>query len=140
MKNYFKELLDLANKSYSPYSNFQVSAVVVTKDGREYKGINIENASFGATICAERSALSAAITEGHSGNDIIEVHLIGKPADCPVDKIPFTTPCGICRQVISELTNDNVKVVVYQSEEQFRVLSKNDLLPNAFTGEEMEND
>lgn len=138
MKNYFNELWKLSENAYSPYSEFQVASIIVTTDGKEYRGINVENASFGATSCAERNAIYTAFADGINGNDIIEIHLIGKPRECKKEKLPLTTPCGICRQVINELTNENVKVIVYTNEDNFEIFSKFDLLPHAFTGEELD--
>jgi cytidine deaminase len=138
MKNYFNELVKLSKNAYSPYSEFQVAAIIVTKDGEEYKGVNIENASFGATLCAERSAISSALSDGVNGNDIIEIHLIGKPRKFKGAKFPLTTPCGICRQFIGEITNDSVNIIIYRSESDFKEFNMEDLLPNAFTGDELD--
>ncbi len=136
MKNYFNKLRELMNNSYSPYSDFQVAAIVVTTSGKEYQGVNVENASYGATLCAERNAISAAISQGVDGKEIIEIHLIGKPRES--EKIPFTMPCGICRQFISEIVNDEAKIVVYKSKDEFQAFNKKELLPYAFTGDELE--
>lgn len=134
--NYFKELLELTKKSYAPYSKFLVAAIVVCENGDEYHGVNIDNSSFGATMCAERNAIAQAIANGISGNEIIEIHLLGKPSK--LNAIPLTTPCGICRQVINEITNDNVRVYVYYGDGLVKEFNKEDLLPCAFTGDVFE--
>ena len=86
-----EEKLDkLLKNSYSPYSKFSVAAILVCNDGEEFNGVNVENISFGATICAERSAIFSAVS-----------------ADI--------TPCFMCRQVMAELFNDDVKIICHSS-------------------------
>jgi cytidine deaminase len=84
---------DAAANAYVPYSRFPVGAAVLTRDGAVYSGANIENASYGLTVCAERSAISAAVSDGH--REIVAV-AVSAP------KVPRTTPCGACRQVLNE--------------------------------------
>ena len=91
-----EKLLELQKNSYSPYSNFAVSAIVVMNDGKEFAGVNVENASYGATICAERNAILSAITEGYTKGDFKELYVM-------VSSGEIGTPCFQCRQVISEL-------------------------------------
>lgn len=91
-----EKLISLHKNSYSPYSNFQVSAIVVMKDGKTFSGVNVENASFGATICAERNAILSAITEGYTKGDFKELYVM-------VSSGEIGMPCFQCRQVISEL-------------------------------------
>ncbi len=89
--------------AYAPYSNFKVGAAVLTEDGKIYTGCNIENASYGATNCAERTAIFKAISEGHKTIEAIAI--VGVIND-------YTYPCGICRQVISEFASDNTKIIL----------------------------
>ena len=91
-----EKLLELLNNSYSPYSNFRVSAIAVMKDGKEFYGVNVENASYGVCNCAERSAIYGAISNGYKRYDFEKLYVM-----CDTDKLG--TPCFICRQVISEL-------------------------------------
>lgn len=91
-----EKLKELLKNSYSPYSNFAVSAIVVMKDGKEFNGVNVENASYGAGICAERSAILSAISNGYKKNDFKELYVM-------VSSGKIGMPCFICRQVISEL-------------------------------------
>ena len=91
-----EKLIKLHKNSYSPYSNFAVSAIVVMKDNKEFAGVNVENASYGATICAERNAILSAITEGYTKGDFKELYVM-------VSSGSIGTPCFQCRQVISEL-------------------------------------
>lgn len=91
-----EKLIELHKNSYSPYSNFKVSAIAVMKDGREFNGVNVENASYGATICAERSAILSAISSGYKKSDFKELYVMTSSKE-------VGTPCFMCRQVISEL-------------------------------------
>ena len=91
-----EKLIELHKNSYSPYSKYAVSAIVVMKDGKEYAGVNVENASYGSTICAERNAILSAITDGYTKGDFKELYVMVSSGD-------IGTPCFQCRQVISEL-------------------------------------
>lgn len=91
-----EKLIELHKNSYSPYSNYAVSAIAIMKDGKEFSGVNVENASFGATICAERNAILSAITAGYTKGDFQELYVMVSSGD-------IGTPCFACRQVISEL-------------------------------------
>jgi cytidine deaminase len=92
-----KEKLErLLENSYSPYSHFRVASIAVKKDGKEFNGVNVENAAYGSSICAERSAILAAISSGYKRYDFKELYVM-----CDSEKIG--TSCFACRQVISEL-------------------------------------
>ncbi|MEN8907396.1 MAG: cytidine deaminase [Clostridiales bacterium] len=123
----YMKLIEAANKiknnSYSPYSNFKVGAAVRTNDGSIFLGTNIENASFGATICAERVALFSAVSSGKK--DISEIAIIS-------DKDNIIFPCGICRQVMSEFTNDKTIIICSNKKMIYEVYKLKDLLPKTF--------
>lgn len=106
--------------AYAPYSNYLVGAAVLTADGSVISGCNVENASYPATICAERVALSAALAQGK--RDFVAIAVVTRNGG---------TPCGICRQVMAEL---GPEMIVYIGDEQgnFRTTSVADLLPGAF--------
>ena len=110
------KLTQLLNNSYSPYSNFRVATIVVMKDGKEFNGVNVENASYGAAICAERSAIVSAISAGYKKYDFKEIHVM-----CDNEKI--SSSCFICRQVISEMFNEDAKVVCMneKDEDEYKV-------------------
>ncbi len=91
-----EKLIELQKNSYSPYSHFAVSAIAVMKDGKEFYGVNVENASYGATICAERSAILSAISGGYKKGDFKELYVM-------VSSGEIGMPCFLCRQVITEL-------------------------------------
>ena len=129
-----KKMIELAmaarENAYVPYSKFKVGAVVLTKDGQIFKGCNIESASFTPTICAERTALSKAVSEGHRNIDTIVV--VGS-----LDKISF--PCGVCRQFIREFGKD-IRIISATSTENYKVFTIEELLPNSFGPEDLEHD
>jgi len=127
MKDSLKELL---NNAYAPYSNYRVGAIVVMKDGSIFKGINVENASYGATICAERNAINSAITAGYKKNDFKELHLM-------VSSNKFGFPCFICRQTISELCDNSMTIRLYKENgEELDVLYQ-DIITHPFTEENL---
>lgn len=102
----FEELRENMKNSYSPYSNYKVSACLVTKDGRKYFGVNVENGSFGGTICAERVAITKAISEGENSHNFKEIHVLGSGKTKAV-------PCFICRQTFAEFFDKDVTIYVY---------------------------
>ena len=110
-------------RSYSPYSKFRVGAALLTKSGKVYTGCNIENASYGATICAERTAIFKAVSEGFV--DLDKIAIVS-------DTLDKTYPCGICLQVMNEFMKDGSVVLVdkFNNIEEYKV---KDLLPNGFS-------
>ncbi len=126
-----KELIDLAKKgmqnAYTPYSNFKVGAAVLVDDGTVFTGCNIENASYGATICAERTAMVKAVSEGYTHFKKIAIVSSGNF---------FTYPCGICRQFMTEFMKDGI-VVLEDKEEGIKEFSLEELLPNGFTNDDL---
>jgi cytidine deaminase len=118
-----EKLLELQKNSYSPYSNYKVSAIVVMKDGIEFKGVNVENASYGATVCAERSAILSAISNGYKKGDFKELHIMTSNKG---------TPCFLCRQVISELFDKDVQVICYSTNGESKTYTVEELCPYPF--------
>jgi cytidine deaminase len=110
------------NNAYAPYSKFKVAAAVRTKSGRVYTGVNIENASYGLTICAERVAVFKAVSEGDRDIEAVAVY---------TDTEEPTPPCGACRQVIAEFNPD--ALIVMASRKKTVVARLSELLPHAFT-------
>ncbi|HOM01442.1 MAG TPA: cytidine deaminase [Acetivibrio sp.] len=115
---------DMKKNSYSPYSNFRVGAAVLTKSGKTFGGVNVENASFGATICAERTAVFKAVSAGE--REIVAVAISS-------DSDEYTFPCGICRQVLREFGDDDTRVICGNKNGEFTVFTLGQLLPNAFS-------
>ncbi|HOJ19407.1 MAG TPA: cytidine deaminase [Ignavibacteriaceae bacterium] len=120
--------LEGQKKSLPTYSNFHVGAALETADGKIYLGGNIESASYSLTICAERTAIFKAISEGERNFKAIAV--VG-------DTVEFCAPCGACRQVISDLCGD-IDVVMINSSRETKVLKISELLPFAFTSKDLE--
>jgi cytidine deaminase len=108
--------------AYVKYSNFKVGAALLTKSGKVYTGCNIENSSYGATICAERVAFTKAISEGEKEFEAIAI--VGSGGD-------YTYPCGICRQFMSEFGLD--LKLIFENGENIKIFTLNQLLPEAFT-------
>ena len=105
--------------SHSPYSRFRVGAAVLTTSGKIYSGCNIENSSYGLTVCAERTALFKAVSEGESSFVALAI---------ASDERTATPPCGACRQVIMDLAGD-IDVVLSARDRTFTVLKSTELLP-----------
>lgn len=101
-----EKLQRLLKKSYSPYSHFAVSAIVVMNDGSEFNGVNVENASYGATVCAERNAINAAISAGYGKGDFKSINIM-------VSSEKISTCCFVCRQVINEFFDSSAFVHCY---------------------------
>ena len=118
-----EKAVEMAKAAYAPYSHFQVGAAVLAESGRIYGGANVENASYGATMCAERSAIFAAVSAGERRLAAIAV---------------TETPCGLCRQVMREFCDPKAfKVIVGKSADDFRVFTLDELLPESFGPEHL---
>jgi cytidine deaminase len=113
--------------AYVPYSNFRVGAALLTENNEIYTGCNIENAAYGSTNCAERTALFKAVSEGK--RKFKRIAIIS-------DSEHFTYPCGICRQVLAEFSV-NIEVIVANNKGEFKVHKFSDILPYAFTNEDL---
>lgn len=126
-----KAALKTRENAYAPYSQFAVGAAVLTKDGQVYTGCNIENASFGATNCAERTALFKAVSEGNK--EFVKIAIVGGQVGEEITE--FAYPCGVCRQVMAEFSNPKeLKVLIAKSEEEYLEKTLEELLPNSFGG------
>lgn len=131
MLKQYELALKARENAYAPYSNYKVGACLVLNDGNFIIGSNVENSSYGLTNCAERSALFAAISQGYKKEDFKEIVI------ATVNETPGS-PCGACRQVISELMNQEAQVTLINTKLTNTInLKVKDLLPYAFTGEEL---
>lgn len=121
------------NNAYTPYSNFRVGAALLTMDGRVFLGANIENSSFGATICAERSAFAAAVSSGARSFEGIAI--VGAPGG----KEPETPcpPCGICRQFMSEFCGPEFPIYLADGQGGVQKRLLGELLSDAFGSDQM---
>lgn len=114
-------------KAYAPYSHFQVGAALLAKDGRVFTGCNVENATYGATICAERTAVTKAVSEGV--REFEKIAIVASSGD-------YAAPCGICRQVLFEFMPEG-KVVLWSELEGEKEFALTELLPFGFRGEDI---
>lgn len=120
--------LEARSMAYAPYSHFQVGAALLTADHRIYQGGNIENASYGATNCAERTAFFKAVSEGTREFKAIAI-AGGREGMEPED---YCYPCGICRQVMQEFTRPDFTVYIVKSKTEYQELTLEELLPYSF--------
>lgn len=120
-----KRAIRVSGNAYAPYSLFKVGAAILTYDGFIFEGCNVENASFGATLCAERVAVGAMTAAGLKGIEAIAV--------ASDKKIIY--PCGICRQVIAEFIDDADRkcIICAKSQNEYEIYSLNDLFPKSFS-------
>lgn len=118
------KLLELQKNSYSPYFNFRVSAIVVTKDNKEFGGVNVENAN-GTSICAERNAIASCVAAGYKKGDIESIHIL-------TDGEKIGTPCFSCRQVLLEFMDKDNLVYCYDKQGNFLKYTIDELCPYPF--------
>lgn len=121
-----EKLEELIKNSYAPYSKYHVASIVVTKDGKEFNGVNFENASYGATICAERNAIGNAISNGYTKGDFKEIFVMTETNDEP------GTCCFICRQVLTEFFDKDAKVTCMNSIGEKKEFTISQLCPHPF--------
>lgn len=124
-----EKAFDAMRNAYAPYSGYHVGACLLTKQGNLYFGANIENASFGATSCAERNAVFSAYSNGVRRDEIEALAIVS-------DGPRIATPCGICRQVLSELLNPDTPIYLSNGKEQMTTNAA-ELLPLAFAPEDV---
>ena len=120
-----ERLIKLLENSYSPYSKFRVSSICVMKDGTLFEGVNVENASYGATICAERVAILSAITKGYKKGDFSKLYVM-------TDNDEISTSCFLCRQVISELFDLDAEIIFMNKEGKNQSVLVKELCPFPF--------
>lgn len=128
------ELIREAGKArenaYAPYSNYMVGAALIAEDGSITRGCNVENASYGATVCAERNAVFSAVAKGQRRFLAIALVAGPKDADLPAE---YPSPCGICRQVLREFCDPReFCVIMARTEEDYRIMTLEELLPESF--------
>lgn len=126
-----EKLLKLSDNSYSPYSNYKVSTILVMKDGKEIPGVNVENASYGSSICSEKSAIVNAISMGYKKGDFKELHCM-----C-VDSNKVSTSCFSCRQVICEFFDKNSLLYFYSKNGEVLKYTVEELCPYPFSEEDL---
>lgn len=129
-----EQLVELARKAklhaYKPYSNFAVGAALLLKNGEVISGVNVENVSFGATNCAERTAIFTAISQGYKKGDFQAIAVAGDTED-------FLSPCSVCRQVLVEFCSPDMPVYLTNGKNDILTVTLEELVPYAFTKLEM---
>lgn len=123
----FKLAKEAMATSYAPYSNYNVGAALLCKNGNIYKGCNVENASYSLTNCAERTALFSAVANGE--NVFEALCIVGGKNGVITD---YAMPCGACRQVLSEFCNADFKIYVGKNENDIKEFSLDELIPFSF--------
>jgi len=133
MKELINEAKRAMNNAYAPYSNFHVGAAILLKDGKIIIGSNVENASYGLTVCAERNCIFQVYSQGYRKEDIVAMALVSTFSG-------NGTPCGACRQVLSELYPAKKPIYIVKIIDGVEEVSEvhiEDLLPYAFTEEDL---
>ena len=128
LSNLVDKAIEAKSKAYAPYSNFPVGAALLTEDDKIYLGANVENASYGLTVCAERNAAFKAVIEGEKKFKAIAI------AGITDDFLP---PCGACRQVLLELCGKDIDVILVNSKKETKVYKLNQLIPFSFGDEHL---
>lgn len=128
-QNLIAEAFAGLKNAYAPYSKYRIGACILCKDGKTFRGANIENASYGATNCGERTAIFAAYANGYRREDFVALAIVSE-----AEKL--ATPCGICRQVLSELLLPDTPIILANHEQSLKT-SIRQLLPLAFGPEDL---
>lgn len=121
-----------AENAYVPYSGFYVGAAVLCRNGKVYTGCNIENSAYGPTNCAERTAFFKAVSEGEREFDAIAI-VGGKNLDFK----DFCSPCGVCRQVISEFCDDDFRIILGNNSNEYKEFTLSQMLPHRFSSDNL---
>ena len=128
-----KTATEMTKRSYVPYSHFHVGAALLDKSGKVWTGCNIENAAYGPSNCAERTAIFKAVSEGV--RDFEAIAIVGGPEDkTGLPQIQdFCPPCGVCRQVLSEFCDRDFKIILANGKGEQKVFTLAELLPESFS-------
>ena len=125
-----EELVKLLDKAYAPYSKFQVSAIIEMNNGKFIPGVNVENASYGGAICAERNAITTAISMGYKKGDFNKIYVM-------VSGEKLSTPCFICRQVITEFFDKDSEVILMGKNGESKTYKVSEMCPYPFDSEDL---
>lgn len=134
IKLLIEEALLAREKAYTPYSHYRVGAALLSAGNVIYRGCNIENSSFGATNCAERTALFKAVSEGE--REFLAIAVIGGPENGKISSYAY--PCGICRQALSEFCKTDMPVICALSTDEYEIRTLGELLVCSFSAASME--
>lgn len=136
MRELIEQAIIARKSAYAPYSGFYVGAALLCKDGTVFSGCNVENASYPAGNCAERTAIFKAVSEGYK--EFAAIAIVGGKETEQETVSDYVTPCGICRQVMREFCNpENFQIIIAKSVENYKSFSLNELLPESFGPEQL---
>ncbi len=121
------EAYEAQKMSYSPYSGFAVGAALLTKEGKIYRGCNIESATFSPTNCAERTAIFKAVSEGE--RNFAAIAIVGNDKSKPIGTGDYCPPCGVCRQVMTEFCSADFEIVLAKNYDNYKVYTLEQLVP-----------
>lgn len=127
-KKLIKEASLAREKAYAPYSKFKVGASIMSEDGSVFSGCNVENASYGATNCAERTAIFKAVSEGK--RKINAIAIVGSEKE-------YTYPCGVCRQVMSEFCNEDMEIILAKNINDYVIVKFEDIFKGTFSKKDL---
>lgn len=128
-----EKALSAMDFSYAPYSHFHVGAALLTADDKIFTGCNIENSAFGPSVCAERTAIFKAVSEGFSDFKAIAVAGGAENKDGKAIPKDFCPPCGVCRQVLSEFCDADFKIILAKTKDEYKIFTLAELLPESFS-------
>lgn len=123
-----EKAIEASHFSYAPYSHYHVGAAILTLNAEIYQGCNIENASFGATNCAERTAIFKAISDGEKEFKALAIHAVNAK-----NEKNYAYPCGICRQVLAEFCNPDFLIIIAKDKSDYKEYRLSELLPKSFS-------
>ena len=126
-KKLVKEAFAAQKKAYAPYSHFTVGAALLTKEGKIYHGCNIENNTFTPTVCAERVAFFKAVSEGE--RNFVAIAIVGNDINTPTGGGDYLSPCGVCRQVMTEFCPADFQVILGKTPDDYKVYTLAELMP-----------
>ena len=121
-----EKLRNILKNAYAPYSHYNVGALLITKDGKEFTGVNIENASYGGTVCAERTAIFKAVSEGYRKGDFKRLYIMNSSNQ-------VGSPCMLCRQVFVEFFENDLEVTCFSYDGKSRTNTVSELCPVPFS-------
>ncbi len=136
VRELIEDAIKAREKSYSPYSDYKVGAALLCVNGQVVTGCNVENASYGATNCAERTAIFKAVSEGIT--EFQAIAIVGGSADAVENGCfpDYAFPCGMCRQVMKEFCENDFEIIVAKSINEYQTFLLADLLPYGFGGKQ----
>lgn len=126
-KKLVKEAYEAQKRAYAPYSHWVVGAALLTKEGKIYRGCNIESNTFSPTNCAERTAIFKAVSEGE--RDFVAIAIVGNDVNTPVGGGDYLSPCGVCRQVMTEFCTADFEIILGKSYDDYKVYTLAEMMP-----------